>query len=712
MKSSQQSVSLQRRIAVQRARLADAKKRVRTRINNNKNPTTTFNNNKYNNNSNKHNEGEDDDRSSKGSEYSDENGNKYIVANKQGFLRRKSPRRNRMNKNYGSNNNDEQKTNSSSPRRGTYWGTYSQKSAEYLRERERTRSTQNKHYDDSDDEDDFNDYKRAKYGSGNMKHKSPTQQVIDNLALLTSDEEDDDDDSLPYNEDTERNLDIINNSLTKAISNVSSKDITQLVRVSDNAHEVQRLQSNLRTRQLQLESAREEVLYTGNLVEMLRQTIDKSEKEKKDFETRVTEFEKQNLKAEAKISALEQELEAKCDSYRLLQDDHEQLAKDYDRDLGETRVTRISGERARLELELETKNQHAKIEALENALDENRDLHQKAQMRLKDAVNDLRNAATVRIELNTKLGTLENDMDILNRENEDLQRSLSETTKTLDETKVSMSDMEANLKKCQDELEDRNADCLVRAAKAEAAADLTAERLEQVKTELNASYGMQESLAKQAKDLEAQLAAQPDVEMIEKSKFDSLQDRSHALKAELDSVTQLLSAKDSLISKLRGDLNDAEASVRSKRQNFARRDSIAARQAATLSAQLQAANARIDATNETLAAKDIEITGLRKRIETSDASLEQGRDEKSSYVKKYEEVISQKTMLSEQLRQTREELEAKLYIVQQLNQRLATLESEITASESDQRVSIINYANILNTYKYTHRHTHINIFFP
>ncbi len=712
MKSSQQSVSLQRRIAVQRARLADAKKRVRTRINNNKNPTTTFNNNKYNSNSNKHNEGEDDDRSSKGSEYSDENGNKYIVANKQGFLRRKSPRRNRMNKNYGSNNNDEQKTNSSSPRRGTYWGTYSQKSAEYLRERERTRSTQNKHYDDSDDEDDFNDYKRAKYGSGNMKHKSPTQQVIDNLALLTSDEEDDDDDSLPYNEDTERNLDIINNSLTKAISNVSSKDITQLVRVSDNAHEVQRLQSNLRTRQLQLESAREEVLYTGNLVEMLRQTIDKSEKEKKDFETRVTEFEKQNLKAEAKISALEQDLEAKCDSYRLLQDDHEQLAKDYDRNLGETRVTRISGERARLELELETKNQHAKIEALENALDENRDLHQKAQMRLKDAVNDLRNAATVRIELNTKLGTLENDMDILNRENEDLQRSLSETTKTLDETKVSMSDMEANLKKCQDELEDRDADCLVRAAKAEAAADLTAERLEQVKTELNASYGMQESLAKQAKDLEAQLAAQPDVEMIEKSKFDSLQDRSHALKAELDSVTQLLSAKDSLISKLRGDLNDAEASVRSKRQNFARRDSIAARQAATLSAQLQAANARIDATNETLAAKDIEITGLRKRIETSDASLEQGRDEKSSYVKKYEEVISQKTMLSEQLRQTREELEAKLYIVQQLNQRLATLESEITTSESDQRVSIINYANILHAYKYTHRHTHINIFFP
>ena len=76
------------------------------------------------------------------------------------------------------------------------------------------------------------------------------------------------------------------------------------------------------------------------------------------------------------------------------------------------------------------------------------------------------------------------------------------------------------------------------------------------------------------------------------------------------------------------------------RQNFARRDSIAARQAATLSAQLQAANARIDATNETLAAKDIEITGLRKRIETSDASLEQGRDEKSSYVKKYEEVIN------------------------------------------------------------------------
>ena len=90
-----------------------------------------------------------------------------------------------MNKNYGSNNNDEQKTNSSVLDVERIEGRI-HKSAEYLKERERTRSTQNKHYDDSDDEDDFNDYKRAKYGSGNMKHKSPTQQVIDNLALLTS----------------------------------------------------------------------------------------------------------------------------------------------------------------------------------------------------------------------------------------------------------------------------------------------------------------------------------------------------------------------------------------------------------------------------------------------------------------------------------------------------------------------------------------------
>ena len=119
----------------------------------------------------------------------------------------------------------------------------------------------------------------------------------------------------------------------------------------------------------------------------------------------------------------------------------------------------------------------------------------------------------------------------------------------------------------------------------------------------------------------------------------------------------------------------------------ARRDSIAARQAASLSAQLQAANARIDAMNETLSAKDIELNGLKKRLDSSDASLEQGRDEKSKYLKSYEEVLSQKKIIDEQLKQTREELEAKLYIIQQLNQRLATLESEITTSENDQRVS-------------------------
>ena len=181
--------------------------------------------------------------------------------------------------------------------------------------------------------------------------------------------------------------------------------------------------------------------------------------------------------------------------------------------------------------------------------------------------------------------------------------------------------------------------------------------------------------------------AKPDVETIEKYEYDKLQERCHALKAELDGVTQLLLAKDSLISKLRGDVVDAEAFVRSKRQNFARRDSIAARQAATLSAQLQSANARIDAMNETLSAKDIELDGLKKRLDSSDASLEQGREEKSKYLKNYEEVLSQKKIIDEQLKQTREELEAKLYIIQQLNQRLATLESEITTSENDQRVS-------------------------
>ena len=74
-------------------------------------------------------------------------------------------------------------------------------------------------------------------------------------------------------------------------------------------------------------------------------------------------------------------------------------------------------------------------------------------------------------------------------------------------------------------------------------------------------------------------------------------------------------------------------------------------------------------------------------MDSSDASLEQGRDEKSKYLKNYEEVLSQKKIIDEQLKQTREELEAKLYIIQQLNQRLATLESEITTSENDQRVS-------------------------
>ena len=320
-------------------------------------------------------------------------------------------------------------------------------------------------------------------------------------------------------------------------------------------------------------------------------------------------------------------------------------------------------------------------------MDENRELHQKTQLRLKDAVKNLSNDATVRIELNTKLGSLENDMDALKRDKQSTENMLSSTTRELEKVKAELLEANKSLQLCEEQLKDRNADCLMRTKRAEVSTKEAMEELSTTKDELSLSFQRQESLAKQVKDLEAKLNAKPDVETIEKYEYDKLQERCHALKAELDGVTQLLLAKDSLISKLRGDVVDAEAFVRSKRQNFARRDSIAARQAASLSAQLQSANARIDAMNETLSAKDIELDGLKKRLDSSDASLEQGRDEKSKYLKSYEEVLSQKKIIDEQLKQTREELEAKLYIIQQLNQRLATLESEITTSENDQRVS-------------------------
>jgi chromosome segregation ATPase len=398
-------------------------------------------------------------------------------------------------------------------------------------------------------------------------------------------------------------------------------------------------------------------------------------------------LEQKNLKFEAQINSLEQELETRGESYRLLQQDYDNVTKEFDRSTGENRVNRIAIEQTQLEMELTIKNQRSKIESLENSLDESRDLHQKTQLRLKDAVKNLSNDATVRIELNTKLGSLENDMDALKRDKQSTENVLSSTSKELEKVKAELLEANNSLRLCKEQLKDRDADCLMRTKRAEVSTKQAMEELSTTKDELSLSFQRQESLAKQVKDLEAKLNAKPDIETIEKHEYDKLQERCHALKAELDGVTQLLLAKDSLISKLRGDVVDAEAFVRSKRQNFARRDSIAARQAASLSAQLQAANARIDAMNETLSAKDIELNGLKKRLDSSDASLEQGRDEKSKYLKSYEEVLSQKKIIDEQLKQTREELEAKLYIIQQLNQRLATLESEITTSENDQRVS-------------------------
>ena len=417
-----------------------------------------------------------------------------------------------------------------------------------------------------------------------------------------------------------------------------------MVSVRESSQEAQRLQAALTSRQLQLDSAREEVLYTGNLVEMLRQNIDNKEKEKKAYEAKFVQLEQKNLQFEAQINSLEQELETRGESYRLLQQDYDNVTKEFDRSTGENRVNRIAIEQTQLEMELTIKNQRSKIESLENSLDESRDLHQKTQLRLKDAVKNLSNDATVRIELNTKLGSLENDMDALKRDKQSTENVLSSTSKELEKVKAELLEANNSLRLCKEQLKDRDADCLMRTKRAEVSTKQAMEELSTTKDELSLSFQRQESLAKQVKDLEAKLNAKPDVETIEKYEYDKLQERCHALKAELDGVTQLLLAKDSLISKLRGDVVDAEAFVRSKRQNFARRDSIAARQAASLSAQLQSANARIDAMNETLSAKDIELNGLKKRLDSSDASLEQGRDEKSKYLKNYEEVLSRRKL--------------------------------------------------------------------
>ena len=90
------------------------------------------------------------------------------------------------------------------------------------------------------------------------------------------------------------------------------------------------------------------MLYTGNLVEMLRQNIDNKEKEKKEYEAKFVQLEQKNLKAEAKINSLEQELETKCESYRLLQQDYDNVTKEFDRRQGKIESTEFLTSRRNL----------------------------------------------------------------------------------------------------------------------------------------------------------------------------------------------------------------------------------------------------------------------------------------------------------------------------------------------------------------------------
>ena len=462
----------------------------------------------------------------------------------------------------------------------------------------------------------------------------------------------------------------------------------------ENSGQLMRLKEALKSRQMELSSAKEEVLYTGNLVNMLKENVESSESHKKECEAKVRDAEKARLTAEAEVFALRQELDSKAGVLRMVQTDYEQLVKDHDALLSESRRFKISEERSKLELELSASKRNAKVDALENALDENRALHQKTQARLSEVLSDLKSAATVRIELNNKVGLLENELETTKAVLVSTTNASNKAHKEALDEKKKREILAESLATANKKLEDSDTEALTQVRQAAEARDEMEQKLVSAQRELVESFEKQTELAKEMARLESELNAKPKVDMVPLEELNAMEDEHHAVRAELDSATQLLLAKDSLISKLRDELNDAEATTRSRRQDFARRDSIAARQAGTLSAQLQSAESRLEAMKDTVAAKDVEVAALKSRLEGAEQTLQAGRNQRSSYLKQYEDVLAQKQILQEKLSHTKEELEAKLYIVQQLNERLTQLEQELTSREADQRVS--SFENVIN----------------
>ena len=466
-------------------------------------------------------------------------------------------------------------------------------------------------------------------------------------------------------------------------------------RVNEAPLELLQLQETLRTKQLQLHSAKEEVMYTGNLVNMLKDTVDKSEAEKQVYESKLKLAEDARLKSEAEVGALKLELEGKMGVLRIVQTDYETLVKDYDRIGAASRSSRVTEERSRLELELRLKAKSSNLEVLENSLDENRQLHQKTQLRLNEALEELRKGTTMRIDLNKNLAALECDCD---RQAVDLKRAkhnAATSDKALQQALVANKALEERLNSAARNIGDRDSEALARALSAEAENTKLRSQWEKTKNELMVAFEKQKTLATLAKQLEQENAAMPEPDMVSQEKYSSLENEVHSIRAELGSATQLLLTKDALIGRLREELSEAEATTRSRRENVARRDSIAARQAATLSAQLQSATARLDVMRDTLTAKDKEISNMKARTEASKEALETNRKQNDIYLHKYEDTVAQKQMFKCQLEQTKEELEAKLYIVQQLNERLTQLETELTMRENEHRVSIPHFLPLL-----------------
>ena len=513
-------------------------------------------------------------------------------------------------------------------------------------------------------------------------------------------------------------------------------------------HSVLALREQLQLTNKELKAAKKELNFTGDIMDMLRADIAKTDAKHAQDLILVHEAKDMKLRAAAEVDVLNEQISTRDRIVCELKSSLATACSERDEKEKKHRELREEYDALNMDQEIQTQRYGIKIKGVEEELVVTQELHQGVQKRMYALERDM-------AALSKDNSAVEKDkkhMDETNRtltlKMKHMQQQWDQCNMRLTEATMTNKDLEIEINHTKGLVSNGNSDANKRSAVFERRVEALASENETLKDQLIESLAKETSQNSRIAELEQEL-----MDVLNEKELDSsqgalmygrgsplafgksvssvaaagsssrmssrtspnkkqlaqLKASNIHLDAELISTQQHLQNREEQIDHLKQQLYDAEHTVENRRQSIARRDSIGARQAATLSLQLVRSESALEVMaincnnvrEELKKCIDEKKTVMKQLNETR--ALNNARKEDYMYAK--EDVLNVEGMLKE----AREEVGIQKNIVRSQNRRLEMVEQHLMASKTESEHSSFELNKIRNKMKlYQKEHDQTN----